>query len=87
MTLHELTDDLTTLVNTAFNAGMTPKDILDGLGGEIAATARALGAEDEDVFHLFTSFAYGFRPQPEVRPPIPKVDRQDAVMRTEAHCA
>ncbi len=87
MTLHQLTDELTELVNKAFAAGMIPKEILDGLGGEIAATARALGAEDEDVFHLFTSFAYGFRPQPEIRPPIPKVDTQDAVMRTEAQCA
>ena len=61
------------MVNTAHAAGMIPKDIFAGLAGTIAATARALGAEDEDVFHLFTGFAYGFRPQPgpDVHLPTP----------------
>ena len=61
--VQEFTEQLCHLVNKAHKDGMTPLEIFNCLSGTIAATAFKLGAEDEDVFSLFTGFAYRFRPK------------------------
>ena len=70
--LHELIDDLTKTVNTAFSSGIIPDDVFNAMAGVTAATAFALGAEDNDVYRLFTKFAYGFGQKRAIKQPIPK---------------
>lgn len=60
----KLIEDLTDDVNKALKAGLAPSSIINSLAGVITATAFALDAEDEDVYHLFAGFAYRFRPKP-----------------------
>ena len=72
--LLKLTSDLTDAVNDAYGDGITPNDVFNALAATIATSARVLGAGDEDIFHLFASFGYGFRPSPDMIVPPPRAE-------------
>ena len=72
--LLKLTSDLTDAVNDAYRDGITPNDVFNALASTIATSARVLGAGDEDIFHLFASFGYGFRPSPDMIVPPPRAE-------------
>ena len=69
-----LSANLTAFVNRAFQDGATPDEVLDVLAGTVAATAKAIGATNDDCFHMFQAYSYGYRAlKPNVRTVAPEV--------------
>ena len=82
--MHRLTLAFTRAVNDAHSDGMTPEDITSALAATTAATARGLGANNEEIAWLFESYAFSFsrtKAEPQGKTP----EKAETVETVESH--